>query len=82
MPIWCSVEVLRFSTKTSDCSTKRISSSSPSGRRGSSVHESLFRAMELFIAWRLYGRSTTPSAGGAYIESRLPSSIVELGRGR
>ena len=29
MPIWCSVDVLRFSTNTSDCSTRRISSSRP-----------------------------------------------------
>ncbi len=76
MPIWCSVDILRFSTNTSDCSTRRMSSSRASGRRGSMVHDSLLRAIELFIAWRLYGRSSTPSIAGAYIDSRLPSSIV------
>ena len=48
----------------------------PRAGGGRCVHDSLLRAIELFIAWRLYGRSSTPSiAGGAYIDSRLPSSM-------
>ena len=43
--------------------------------------ESLLRAIELFIACRLYGRSSTPSSSGPYELSKAPSVVVSAGRG-
>ena len=81
MPIWCSVDILRFSTNTSECSTSRMSSSRASGRRGSMVHDSLLRAIELFIAWRLYGRSSTPSIARRVHRQQAAEQHVRVGPG-
>ena len=80
-PIWWSVDVLRFSTNTSECSTRRMSSSRASGRRGSMVHDSLLRAIELFIAWRLYGRSSTPSTAARVHREQAAEQHVRIGTG-